>query len=215
MFRGVIGTKIHKVVSLDSWELWHRRMGHPSSRVISYLSSQLNVGRQMSPEIVCDICLRAKKTRDSFHDSHNKAAGIFDLIHCDIWGAYRTLSTSGAAYFLTIVDDYSRAVWVYLLLEKREVATSLKEFFKMVERQFGKKIKVVRSDNGGEFMCMKPYFTSEGILHQTSCVYTPQQNGRVERKHRHILNVARSLMFQARVPLRFWGGVCPYCMSSD
>ena len=107
--------------------------------------------------------------------------------------------------FLTIVDDYSRAVWVYLLLEKREVATSLKEFFKMVERQFGKKIKVVQSDNGGEFMCMKTYFTSEGILHQTSCVYSPLQNGRVERKHRHILYVARSLMFEAGAPLRFWG----------
>ena len=75
----------------------------------------------------------------------------------------------------------------------------------MVERQFEKKVRVLRSDNGGEFMCLKSYFGKEGILHQTSCVYTPQQNGRAERKHRHILNVARSLMFQESIPIRFWG----------
>lgn len=54
-------------------------------------------------------------------------------------------------------------------------------------------------------MCMKPYFTKEGILHQTSCVYTPQQNGRVEKKHRHIFNVSRSLLFQAILSVHFWG----------
>lgn len=75
----------------------------------------------------------------------------------------------------------------------------------MVERQFNKKIKVVQSDNGGEFICMKSYFASEGILHQTSCVYMPQQNGCVERNHRHILNVAHYSMFQANLPIRFWG----------
>lgn len=154
-------------------------MGNSPSRVISYLSSHLNVGKHVSSKTVCDICLRIKQTHDCFPESSNKAAGIFYLIHCDVWGAYRTLSTSGAAYFLTIVDDYSRAVSVYLLLEKKEVAASLKDFLKMVERQFDKKVKVVRSDNGGEFMGMKPYFLSEEIIHQTSCIYTPQQNGRV------------------------------------
>ncbi|XP_010425119.1 PREDICTED: uncharacterized protein LOC104710243 [Camelina sativa] len=66
-------------------------------------------------------------------------------------------------------------------------------------------IHVIRSDNGTEFMCLTPYFQEHGILHQTSCVDTPQQNGRAERKHRHILNVARACLFQGNLPVKFWG----------
>lgn len=75
----------------------------------------------------------------------------------------------------------------------------------MIDRQFSQKIQMVQSDNGTEFNCLFYYFATHGILFQTSCVGTPQQNGRVERKHKHILNVARALMFQANLPIRFWG----------
>ncbi|GJT64366.1 retrovirus-related pol polyprotein from transposon TNT 1-94 [Tanacetum coccineum] len=74
-----------------------------------------------------------------------------------------------------------------------------------LERQFNKQVKVVRSDNGTEFICMDDYFRKHGIVHETSCVGTPQQNGRVERKHRHILNMARALRFQSNLPIEFWG----------
>lgn len=73
----------------------------------------------------------------------------------------------------------------------------------LVLRQLGKSIKIVRSDNGTYFTCMSNEFREQGIVHQTSCVGTPQQNGRVERKHRHILNVAKSLLFQADMPIKF------------
>lgn len=66
-------------------------------------------------------------------------------------------------------------------------------------------MKTVRSDNGTEFMCLSSFFNEKGIVHQTICVGTPQQNGRLERKHRHLLNVARFLMFQAAMPIKFWG----------
>lgn len=110
-----------------------------------------------------------------------------------------------SSLFLTIVDDHSRTVWTHLMLAKSEVASLLQKFIAMASRQFNKQVKTVRSDNGTEFMCLKSYFADNGIFHQTSCVYTPQQNGRVERKHRHILNVARSLLFQAYLPTSFWG----------
>ena len=75
----------------------------------------------------------------------------------------------------------------------------------MIARQFETHVKIVRSDNGTEFKCMLDYFDTHGIIFQTSCVGTPQQNGRVERKHQHILNVGRALMFQGNLPITFWG----------
>ena len=68
-------------------------------------------------------------------------------------------------------------------------------------------MKIIRSDNGLEFLSrpMKQFYQQKGIVHQTTCIDTPQQNGRVERKHRHILNVARALRFQAHLPINFWG----------
>ncbi|KAJ0621772.1 putative RNA-directed DNA polymerase [Helianthus annuus] len=100
----------------------------------------------------------------------------------------------------------SRAVWCYFLSSKTEVFENIKVFYELVLNQFKKKIKIIRSDNGTEFVNnqMHSFCISKGILHQTSCAYTPQQNGVVERKHRHLLNTARALMFQGGLPLRFW-----------
>jgi hypothetical protein len=73
----------------------------------------------------------------------------------------------------------------------------------MIETQYNAKIKIVRSDNGVEFI-MPEYYASKGILHQRSCVETPQQNGRVERKHQHLLNVARAILLHSHLPKKFW-----------
>lgn len=75
----------------------------------------------------------------------------------------------------------------------------------MTERQFEKPVKAFCSDNGTKFMCLTSYFHEHGIIHQTSCIDTPQQYGRVERKHHHILNVARACLFQSKLPRKFWG----------
>lgn len=202
-FQGAVSTKVMKTTKKDTLGLWHRRMGHPSTKIVKLLP----VVDKHSEMCIknCEVCLRAKQSRTEFVASNNTASRIFDMIHCDLWGPYRTPTLCGAHYFLTIVDDHSKGVWVYLLKRKTEVSRTIQNFLALIHRQFGGVVKIIRSDNGTEFTCLDKYFVESGIIHQTSCVGTPQQNARVERKHRHILNVARALRFQAHMPIKFWG----------
>jgi hypothetical protein len=107
------------------------------------------------------------------------------------------------AFFLTAVDDYSRFTWITLMKHKSETRQHIIDFIKMIEVQHHSQVKIIRSDNGVEFL-MPQFYSSKGIIHQTSCVETPEQNGRVERKHQHLLNVGRALLFQANLPKTFW-----------
>jgi len=88
---------------------------------------------------------------------------------------------------------------------KSETQGLLKSFITFVHTQFNCQVKIIRSDNGLEFISLQPFLSTHGILLQNSCPYTPQQNGVVERKHRHLFNVGRALRFQANLPLKFWG----------
>lgn len=177
----------YQVGLIDQHKLWHQRLGHPSHKVICLLpffASSENKAHILSKDSCeCEVCLPAHQKRSVFPLSDNKATEMFTLIHCDIWGDYKVASSCGAYYFLTIVDDYSRAVWVYLMSAKSEVGQLIKDFCSMVQTQFSKWVKILRSDNGREFTCLSQFYAANGILHQTSCVDTPQQNGRVERKH--------------------------------
>jgi len=126
-----------------------------------------------------------------------------DILHFDIWGPLSIKSIHGHSYFLTVVDDYSRFVWIILLKSKSEVQIQVQNFIIFAENQFECKVKIVRSDNGPEFD-LQQFYSLKGILHKKPCVETPQQNGRVERKHQHILNVGRALLFQSKLPKFFW-----------
>ena len=88
---------------------------------------------------------------------------------------------------------------------KDEAQPLIKHFFSYVSTQFESHIKNFRSDNGGEFLSLQSFFKDNGVLFQHSCVYTPQKNRVVERKHRHILQVAQALKIQAQLPNQFWG----------
>ena len=87
---------------------------------------------------------------------------------------------------------------------KSNIRSLLQSFYAMNKTQFNKSIKVFRTDNGLEFQ-MTNFFKTHGIIHQHSCVATPQQNFVVKRKHQHILSVARALRIQSNVPIAYWG----------
>ncbi|KAL2239042.1 UNVERIFIED_CONTAM: Retrovirus-related Pol polyprotein from transposon RE2 [Sesamum indicum] len=186
-------------------QTWHHRLGHIPLLVMRHIPF-LNSAAMILDDS-CETCHKAKQTRSIFPSSTSHSKAPFDLIHLDVWGPYTTQTISNCSYILTILDDHSRSLWTFLLKQKSQVVSVLKSFVSMVKTQFSRKIKVIRSDNGSEFLnnnC-QTFCLEMGILHQTSCTYSPQQNGRIERKHRQLLNVARALLFQASLPLKFWG----------
>jgi len=112
---------------VDSHDLWHRRMGHPSTKHYQTYLVFLGINNRSSSKDICDVCLMAKQTRLPFSVSEHKALMNFVLVHCDIWGAY-VKSFCGASYFLTILDDASRCEWVYLMKERSKASKIVQNF---------------------------------------------------------------------------------------
>ena len=185
---------------------WHRRLGHPSFFVLKKLFPKLFTNLSVET-LFCDACEFAKHTRVSYPLSNCKSSIPFMTIHSDVWGPTKTVSLSGCRWFVTFIDCCTRTTWVYLLKSKSEVASSFKSFHKMVCTQFNTQIKILRTDNGTEYVNsdLDSYLESHGVIHQTSCPYTSAQNGVAERKNRHLLEVARSLMFSMNLPKHYWG----------
>jgi len=124
---GMEGTSFMAVCK-QGGALWHQRLRHPSYGSLSPLSSLYGFEVNKGLCDCYDVCHRAKQTRNSFSLSYSKAVWPFGLIHCDLWGRYHTPSYSGCHYFLCIVDDYSRAMWVFLLKDKGETYKCLVNF---------------------------------------------------------------------------------------
>lgn len=187
---------------------WHKRLGHVS---FSKLSQIINNGVLGSVPVVkepgCIHCNLSKHHALPFNISSSTTNDIFDLIHSDIWGPAPIPTMGGARYYVIFVDDYTRFTWVYLLHHRSDFLQIYKEFSAMIKTQFSKTIKIFRSDSGGEYLShqFREVLKTQGTISQLSCVETPQQNGVSERKHRHIVETARTLLLSSSVPKEFWG----------
>lgn len=115
-------------------------------------------------------------------------------------------SCGGKKYILTIVDDYSRVIFIELLKEKGETAKKLKELIVLKENQMELKLKVVRTDNGGEFTGrdLEEWLKEKEIKHELSPAKTPQCNGTVERVNKSVIEMTRAMIADSKMPLEFW-----------
>ncbi|WVY96489.1 hypothetical protein V8G54_028640 [Vigna mungo] len=190
------------VCSVKHTHLWHPRLGHLSHDRLQLLQHKHDYINTDDNNNFCDACHRAKQKKLPYTASTSTSLSSFELLHIDIWGP-TTASMNGYKYLLTIVDDYSRYTWIIPMIDKSSVKNQILTFLCYVENQFQKKVKTIRTDNGVEFI-LQNMFSSKGIIHQSTCVETPEQNGVVERKHQHILNTARALLFHSHLPLAFW-----------
>lgn len=129
------------------------------------------------------------------------------VVHSDVCGKINAKSFGGAEYFLTFIDDKTRYTWVYLLKTKDEVFNRFQEWKAMVENAVGKKLKVLRSDNGGEYTGkqFQEYLKEEGVRHERTVPKTPQQNGVAERLNRTLVEMVRTMLVESKLNQRFWG----------
>jgi transposase InsO family protein len=123
----------------------------------------------------------------------------------DLFGPVAYLSIGGSKYGLVIVDDFSRFTWVFFLQDKSETQGTLKRFLRRAQNEFELKVNKIRSDNGSEFknLQVEEFLEEEGIKHEFSAPYTPQQNGVVERKNRTLIDIARTMLGEFKTPERF------------
>ncbi|KAI3465187.1 hypothetical protein Pfo_021850 [Paulownia fortunei] len=173
----------HSLSNKEKIWLYHRRLGHPSFRTLNILFPSLSKGLDVK-NFHCEVCELVKHKRVPFPISNKRSSVPFSLIHSGIWGPSPIPNIFGACWFVSLIDDCTRISWIFLLKNKSDVSFVLPNFHIMVQNQFGVKIKQFRSDNAREYFnqVLTPYFEKEGIIHESSCVSTPQQNGIPERK---------------------------------
>ena len=196
-------------------DIWHQRLGHLNWRALAKARSDaapmLGISFSNAPhdEHPCDGCMKGKSHRRPFPSSSTpRATHPLDLIHSDLDGPMQTKSIAeNASYIQTFIDDHSRHIWVFLLKTKDQQPQVFETFRSLVETQHERKIKVFRTDRGGEYQSNKfiARLAELGIQHQRTIPDTPQQNGLSERCNRTIVESAKSMLHTAGLSFGFWG----------
>lgn len=192
---------------------WHRRFGHVSYHTMLKLqASVIGLAIQGDKKDIqkCEICPLGKQHRVPFKTSNTRATKNLQLIHSDLCGPMEKKSIGGGRYMLTFTDDFSRKLFVYFLAEKSKVVDTFIEFKNLIENQTDLKIKILRTDNGTEYVTKRfeEVLKRSGIQHQMTCTYTPEQNGVSERANRTIVERARCMIFDAKLDTKFWAEAC-------
>ncbi|KAH9693065.1 retrovirus-related pol polyprotein from transposon RE1 [Citrus sinensis] len=190
----------------NDMDLWHYRLGHPNLSVLrnTLLScNQLNINKNIFPSF-CNACQYGKQAKQSFKSIETKTSTALELVHSDLWGPAPIPSTHGHKYYISFVDDRTRYTWLFPITAKSQALDTFIVFKNQIENQLNLKIKALQTDMGGEFKTFEPYLKGEGIALRHSCPYLHEQNGKVERKHRHIVETGLALLAQAKMPLKYW-----------
>jgi transposase InsO family protein len=190
-----------------SFAQWHHRLGHLyGSRLSTLIKSGCLGSTHVESSFHCKGCHLGKQIQLLYFTSDSHSAKPFDLIHSDVWGPAPFVSKGGHKYYVIFIDDHSRYSWIYFMKRRSELPSIYKSFTRMVHTQFSATIKIFRSDSGGEFLSdtFCQLLTLDGTLAQLSCPGAHAQNGVAERKHRHIIESARTILISSFVPSHFW-----------
>lgn len=193
---------------------WHCILGHQNVNQVKQILKRSNITPQTSKNetFFCEACIFGKQSRQSFGQSSSVTKQVGDLIVADVCGPMEATSVGGSKYFLLLKDDFSKFRSVYFLKSKLETKQCIINYLHKFENQTGKKVKIIRTDNGLDEVNkeVKSVTDSLGIIHQKSCPYTPQQNGRAERDMRTIVEGARTVLHANGLSKTLWAEAINY-----
>ncbi|GJV61682.1 putative RNA-directed DNA polymerase [Tanacetum coccineum] len=197
-----------------SSKLWHQRLGHISrDRMTRLVKDEVLPNLDFSDFEKCVECIKGKMTKGNKKGA-TRSSGLLELIHTDICGPFPS-GIGGHKSFITFIDDYSRYMYLFLINEKSESLEMFKTFKAEVENQLDRKIKVVRSDRGGEYydrhtdvgqtpISFFDFCKYHGIINQYIMPGTPQQNGVAERRNHTLMDMVRSMLANSNLPEFLW-----------
>ncbi len=198
-----------------SAEEWHAAYGHLGYQNMAKLpnmvegidvppSEFLKTGKQ-----VCGTCQQNKQVSLPYEPATHHTSQPLELVHSDLCGPITPASKGGAKYIATFLDDYTKFSVIRLLKRKSDMTAVMPEVFNFLERQCNGNysVKALRTDNGTEYVNdeVTLYLSSNGIVHQTSNPYTPQQNGKAERLNKTMMEKTRAMLNGADLPPEMWG----------
>jgi GAG-pre-integrase domain len=196
-------------MNVQGHNLWHQRLGHPSSDVLRQVSghttggpAQLTIPKDIP---ICRGCAQGKMTSSSFPDSSSRATEPFALIHSDL-KTIPVISYHKYKYVLTFLNDFTSYGWVTFLKDKASTYDAWLNFITMVKVQYKKDVRAAMCNMGGEFTSSKleTKFEELGIKVFHSVPHMPQQNGQAERFNRTIFEKAEAMRHFACLPKSWW-----------
>lgn len=189
---------------------WHKRLGH----INVYKIVEMSKAGLLPPisdtsnltNFVCEGCLKGKFARKPFKSQEIRDFQVGESFHTDLMGPMEVESIIGARFALVCKDEMSSYRTVFFLKQKCDTINSLTAYVNYVHKSTGNKVKVMRSDNGTEFVDIrvKTLLSNNNITHELSAPYVPQQNGLVERENRTLVELARSMMHDVNIPKFLW-----------
>ncbi|GJS73014.1 putative ribonuclease H-like domain-containing protein [Tanacetum coccineum] len=197
--------------TLDESMLWYRRLGHVNFKTINKLVKENLVRglltKHFENDQTCVACLKGKQYKASCKSKiQNSITQPLFMLHMDLFGPTFVSSLMNKKYYVVVTNDYSRFTWVFFLASKDETSGILKIFITEIENLVDKKVKIIICDNGTEFKnrVMSEFWEKKGIKKEFSIARTPQQNGVAERRNRTLIEAARTMLADSKLPTTFW-----------
>lgn len=186
---------------------WHEILAHRNVSDIKRMGKNGLSIRKCHCEYQCESCIKGKMTRKPFKLSENRPKDFLEIVATDLCGPLHVESLGKARYFITFTDLYSGFCEVFTLRSKCQAATVTKQYIEQMTNLTGKKLKILRSDRGTEYLndALQSYLRDQGIKFQCTTGYASQQNGAAERQNRTLMDATRTLLADSKLPMSFWG----------